>query len=86
MASNRKISDKFAMQSDPFIETVLIDKFFFQSEISRKREAELTKVKKDMELLVVQYESTEASLRKKHQDALNDLSEQLDHMSRLKSK
>jgi hypothetical protein len=42
-------------------------------EISRRREAELAKVKKDFELLTVQFESLEASLRKRHQEAMRDL-------------
>ena len=57
-----------------------------QADISRKRETELTKLRKDIELINVQHESAEASLRKRHQDALNDLSDQVEHLSRGKSK
>lgn len=57
-----------------------------QSEISRRREGEVLKLKKDFELLVVQQESSEASLRKRHQEALNDLSDQVDFLGKSKSK
>ena len=57
-----------------------------QADISRKRETELTKLRKDIELINVQHESAEASLRKRHQDAVNDLSDQIEHLGRGKSK
>ena len=57
-----------------------------QSEITRKRDAEVTKLKKDIELVTVQHESSEASLRKRHQEAVNDLSEQVDALTRSRSK
>lgn len=56
------------------------------SEINRKREQELAKYKKDFELLSVQHESTEISLRKKHQDIVNELTDQLEHHGRTRSK
>jgi len=55
-------------------------------EISRRREQENIKLKKDIELLTIQYESSEASLRKRHQEALNELAEQLDHLNKHKAK
>ena len=58
----------------------------FQHEINRKRESELIKYKKDYDLLVVQYESAESSMRKKHTDAVNELNEQLDFLSKNKNK
>ena len=57
-----------------------------QSEIARRREAEVAKLKKDFELLSVQHESSEASLRKRHQDAVNEMSEQIDFLNRNKAK
>ncbi len=57
-----------------------------QADISRKRETEVVKLRKDMELLNVQHESAEASLRKRHQDAINELSDQVEHLGRAKSK
>jgi len=57
-----------------------------QSEISRKREQELTKVKKEYELLSITFESTEASLRKKHGDIISELTDQLEHLGKSKTK
>ena len=57
-----------------------------QSEITRKRDAEVSKLKKDIDIVTVQYESSEASTRKRHQEAINDLSEQVDMLQRTKSK
>ena len=57
-----------------------------QGEITRKRDAELNKVRKDFELLAVQHESAEASLRKRHQEAVGELSDQVDGLQRSKSK
>lgn len=57
-----------------------------QHEISRKRESEITKLRKDLELANVQFESAEASLRKRHTEALNDLQDQLDYMSKQRSR
>lgn len=57
-----------------------------QSEINRKREQEVSKLRKDFELLTVQHESQEASLRKRHQDVVNDLSDQLEQLGRARSK
>ena len=53
-------------------------------EINRKKDTEIAKLRKDLELLTVQYESQEASLRKKHTEALNDLSDQVDYLSKNK--
>ena len=57
-----------------------------QSEISRRREHEVQKLKKDVELMAVQYESSEAGLRKRHQDAVNDLTDQLEQSNKQRSK
>jgi len=59
---------------------------YVQSEITRRREYELVKVKKDLELLTVQQESSEASLRKRHQEALHELSDQLDQANKHRAK
>lgn len=57
-----------------------------QSELARRKDAEAMKYKKDLELLIVQSESNEASLRKRNQDALNELNDQLEMLSRSKTK
>merc|ERR1712055_1052255 len=49
-------------------------------EISKKRESEVNKLRKDVELITVQHESTEHSLRKRYQETINDLSEQVDSL------
>ena len=54
--------------------------------MSRRREQELLKMKKDMELVNVQHESSEASIRKRFQDQINDLTEQMERANKLKSK
>lgn len=60
--------------------------FNFQSEVSRKREAEVNKVRKDLELSCAQFEATEQNMRRRHQEALNDLTDQLEHMGKSKSR
>ena len=57
-----------------------------QSEVSRKREADLVKMRKDMELLSVQFESNEVSIRKRHQEQVNDMTDQIEFLTRGKSK
>jgi len=43
-------------------------------------------MKKDFELMSVQHETSEASLRKRHQEALNELSDQLEHNNKQRAK
>jgi len=43
-------------------------------------------MKKDFELMAVQHETSEASLRKRHQEAVNDLTDQLDHSNKQRTK
>jgi hypothetical protein len=57
-----------------------------QGEATRRREQELIKLKKDFELLSVQHESSEASLRKRHQEALNELNDQVEQLNKYKAK
>jgi len=57
-----------------------------QSEISRRREHEVQKLKKDLELISIQYETSEASLKKRHQEAINDLTDQLEQLNRQRNK
>jgi len=58
----------------------------WQSEISRRREHEVQKLKKDFELMAVQHETSEASLRKRHQEALNELTDQLEQSNKHRAK
>ena len=58
---------------------------FFQAEISRLYEEELLKLRKDVEILAVQFEASEASL-KKSQDAINELNVQLEQSNKYRAK
>jgi hypothetical protein len=57
-----------------------------QNDLKRRHEQEVLKLKKDVELQNVQHESNEASLRKRHQEVINDLNEQLEKANKQKSK
>jgi len=57
-----------------------------QGEATRRREQELVKLRKDIELLSVQHESSEASLRKRHQEAINELTDQIEQLSKHRNK
>ena len=57
-----------------------------QVELNKKREAELGKLRKDLEEARIQQESTLNSLKKKHQDAVAEMSEQIDQLSKMKGK
>lgn len=59
---------------------------FFQADMARKKDAEIQKLRKDLELLTIQYEGQEGSMRKKHQEAVNDLSDQVDYLSKTKNR
>ena len=49
-----------------------------QVELNKKREAEIHKLRRDLEEAAIQHESTVASLKKKHQDATGEMAEQVD--------
>merc|ERR1712048_655151 len=49
-----------------------------QIELNKKREAEVTKMRRDLEEAHIQQESTLASLKKKNQDAISEMTEQID--------
>lgn len=57
-----------------------------QSEYNRKRDAEFMKLKKDFDHLGAQHEAEMAALRKRHQDALNELADQIDHLNKQKAR
>jgi len=57
-----------------------------QIDVNKKREAELQKLRRDLEESHVQSEAQLASLRKKQQDSVNELSEQLDQLNKAKQK
>lgn len=57
-----------------------------QIELNKKREAEVSRMRKDLEEAAIQQEVTMLSLRKKHQDAIGEMSEQIEQLNKLKLK
>jgi myosin heavy chain 6/7 len=57
-----------------------------QLELNKKREAEVGKLRKDIEEVNIQNESVLLNLKKKHQDAIQEMTEQIDQLSKIKSK
>jgi len=57
-----------------------------QMELNKKRESEVVKMRKDLEEVNIQQEATVLSLRKKHQDAILEMSEQIDQLGKLKAR
>lgn len=55
-------------------------------EVNKKREAELQKLRRDLEEAHIQGEAQASSLRKKQQDSVNELSEQLDQLQKIRQK
>ena len=57
-----------------------------QLELNKKREGELLKLRKDLEEAKIQQDATLMNLKKKHQDAVTEVAEQIDQLSKMKSK
>merc|ERR1711971_849285 len=57
-----------------------------QAELNKKREYEVGKLRKDLEEANIANESVLMSLKKKHQDAIQEMTEQVDCLSKAKSK
>nr|XP_045582189.1 myosin heavy chain, muscle-like isoform X2 [Procambarus clarkii] len=57
-----------------------------QVELNKKREAELAKLRRDLEETTIQHDSALNLLRKKHNDAVAEMSEQVDHLNKTKAK
>ncbi|XP_014245708.1 myosin heavy chain, muscle isoform X18 [Cimex lectularius] len=57
-----------------------------QIELNKKREAEMSKLRRDLEEANIQHESTLANLRKKHNDAVSEMGDQIDQLNKLKTK
>merc|ERR1711894_583893 len=57
-----------------------------QVELNKKREAEVQKLRKDLEESHIQQESTMMNLKRKHQDAVAEMSEQIDQLAKMKMK
>ncbi len=57
-----------------------------QIELNRKREAELVKLKEELDAHSLQHESSLASLRQKHNGVIADLGDQIDQLNKAKAK
>merc|ERR1719376_505290 len=57
-----------------------------QVELNKKRENELAKLKRDLEEANMQHESVLMSLRQKHNQAVTEMSEQIDHLNKMKAR
>merc|ERR1712142_1037638 len=57
-----------------------------QIELNKKREDEVGKLRKDIEETNIQQESILSNLRRKHQDAIQEMTEQIDQLQKMKSK
>merc|ERR1719466_249386 len=57
-----------------------------QIELNKKREAEVSKIRKDIEENKIQQEATITSLKKKPADSISEMSEQIDTLNKMKSK
>jgi len=57
-----------------------------QVELNKKRETEVGKLRKDLEEARIQQEATLNGLKRKHQDAVAEMAEQIDQLSKIKSK
>jgi len=68
--------------------TIIIFVFFVnkQFEINKKRDTELTKLRKLLEDVHIESEETAHLLRKKHQEVVADFQEQLDQLAKAKAR
>merc|ERR1719433_2082810 len=57
-----------------------------QLELNKKREAEVQKLRKDLEEAHIQQEATLMNLKRKHADASAEMAEQIDQLSKMKAK
>merc|ERR1711881_453764 len=57
-----------------------------QVELNKKREAEIGKLRRDLEEANIGHDSTVQCLKKKHCDATSEMSEQVDQLNKMKAK
>uniref|UniRef100_T1DG60 Putative myosin heavy chain n=1 Tax=Cupiennius salei TaxID=6928 RepID=T1DG60_CUPSA len=57
-----------------------------QVELNKRREAEMAKLRRDLEESNIQHEQTLTNLRKKHNDVVAELSEQIDQLNKHKAR
>ena len=63
-----------------------LNPYFAQVELNKKREAEVGKLRKDLEECNIQHESTILSLKKKQSDSISEMNEQMDQLNKMKTK
>jgi len=57
-----------------------------QRELNKKRESEVDKLRKDIEEANIQNEAVLSNLKRKHQDAVAEMTEQIDQLTKIKAK
>merc|ERR1712127_942967 len=57
-----------------------------QIELNKKREAEVTKLRRDLEEAAIQHESSVAGMKQKQNDSLAEMTEQIEALSKMKAK
>merc|ERR1719505_503823 len=57
-----------------------------QVELNKKRESEVTKLRKDLEECRIQHDATLVNLKKKQADSIAEMSEQMDQLNKMKAK
>merc|ERR1719309_1810727 len=57
-----------------------------QVELNKKRESEVNKLRKDVEETNIQQESIMGNLKRKHQDAIQEMTDQIDQLQKMKAK
>merc|ERR1712121_485398 len=57
-----------------------------QIELNKKREAELAKLKAELEEANIAHEGTLAALRSKHNNTMSEMGEQIDSLNKMKAK
>lgn len=57
-----------------------------QIELNKRREAEMAKLRRDLEEANIQHEQSMSALRKKNNDSIAELSENLDQLNKNKAK
>ena len=57
-----------------------------QLQLTRKHDAEVSKLRKEVDESNTEHELLAQSLRRKHQDAVAEMGDQIDHLTKLKAK
>ena len=55
-------------------------------DLMRRKDQELQKMRQDYETLLHKSEETEVGLKKKHQEIINEMNEQIDHLTKQRNR